>query len=248
MVESADAGSVDVAELDKFRVLAEQWWDTEGPMRPLHRLNPCRLAWIRAELCRQLGLDPGRRRPLAGLRVLDVGCGGGLLSEPLARMGASVTGIDPAAEVIETATWHAGQVGLDIDYRPETVEELAATGAAFDAVMALEVIEHTPDADAFTAAVTRLVSANGLLVLSTLSRTWRAWLLGVVAAERMLRWLPAGTHDWRRFVRPSEAARSLRAHGFTVTAITGLAYDAARDDFRPCRDASVNYMLTARRF
>ncbi|HMR31776.1 MAG TPA: bifunctional 2-polyprenyl-6-hydroxyphenol methylase/3-demethylubiquinol 3-O-methyltransferase UbiG [Geminicoccaceae bacterium] len=249
MVETAvaGAGSVEKAELDKFRGLAERWWDPDGPMRPLHRMNPCRVGWIRAELCRQLGLDAAGRRPLAGLAVLDIGCGGGLMAEPLARMGAVVTGLDPAAENVETAAWHAGEVGLAIDYRAGTAEETAAGGARFQVVLALEVVEHTPDADAFLGTASSLLAPGGLLVLSTLSRTWRAWLLGIVAAERLLGWLPAGTHDWHRFVRPSEMARSLRRHGLGVTAITGIAWDAATDGFSTVRDTSVNYMLTARR-
>lgn len=242
----AAAGSVEDAELDKFRGLAERWWDPDGPMRPLHRMNPCRVGWIRAELCRQLGLDAAGRRPLAGLRVLDIGCGGGLMAEPLARMGAVVTGLDPAAENVETAAWHAGEVGLAIDYRAGTAEEMAAGSARFQVVLALEVVEHTPDADAFLGTAASLLAPGGLLVLSTLSRTWRAWLLGIVAAERILGWLPAGTHDWHRFVRPSEMARSLRGHGLTVTAITGIAWDTPTDSFSTVRDTSVNYMLTAR--
>jgi 2-polyprenyl-6-hydroxyphenyl methylase/3-demethylubiquinone-9 3-methyltransferase len=236
---------VDAAELDKFRSLAARWWDTQGPMRPLHRLNPCRVAWIRDQLCRQRGLDVAARRPLAGLSVLDVGCGGGLLTEPLARLGARVTGLDPAVENIETAVWHAEELGLDIDYRTGTAEDLAAAGLTFPVVLALEVVEHTSDPDAFLDALARLLPADGTLVLSTLSRTWRSWLLGVVAAERLLGWLPPGTHDWRRFLRPSEMARLLRGKGLRVTAVTGMAYDAASDTFTTVRDTSVNYMLTA---
>lgn len=239
--------NVDAAELEKFRGLAEAWWDTAGPMRPLHLLNPCRVAWIRDRLCAHFRLPAEGRRPLAGLRLLDIGCGGGLLAEPLARMGAAVTGLDPAAENVATAAWHAGEVGLDIDYRAGTAEDLAAAGQRFQAVLALEVIEHTPDPDAFVDTAARLVAPGGLLVLSTLSRTWRSWLLGVVAAERLLRWLPAGTHDWQRFVRPSEMARRLRADGMRVTAMTGIAYDAAGNSFATVRDTSVNYMLAATR-
>jgi 2-polyprenyl-6-hydroxyphenyl methylase/3-demethylubiquinone-9 3-methyltransferase len=249
VVGSARAGldSVDAAELEKFRGLAARWWDTQGPMRPLHRLNPCRIAWIRQQLCRQLGLDADLRRPFVGLRMLDVGCGGGLLAEPLARSGGRVTGLDPAVENVETAAWHAAELGLEIDYRAGTAEELAAAGVTFPVVLALEVVEHTPDPDAFVEVLARLLPMGGILVLSTLSRTWRSWLLGIVAAERLLRWLPAGTHDWQRFVRPSEIARSLRARGLRITAITGIAYDAASDSFGTVKDTSVNYMLTARR-
>lgn len=248
MVESAGSGNIDAGELEKFRGLADGWWDPKGPMRPLHQLNPCRIGWIRDELCRQLGLDPTSRRPFAGLRMLDVGCGGGLLCEPLARMGAVVTGLDPTPETIETAAWHSREVGLAIDYRTGTVEELAEQGETFRVVLALEVVEHTPDADAFIGSLAAVTESRGVLVLSTLSRTWRAWLLGVIGAERVLGWLPTGTHDWHRFVRPSEMARSLRAHGLTVTAIAGMSYDVRQAAFTTSRDTSVNYILTARKY
>jgi 2-polyprenyl-6-hydroxyphenyl methylase/3-demethylubiquinone-9 3-methyltransferase len=238
---------VDASEIEKFRSLAERWWDAEGPLRPLHRLNPCRIAWIRDQAARWLGRDPRARRPLDGLRALDVGCGGGLLAEPLARLGALVTAIDPAPEVIETAAWHAREAGVGVDYRVATVEDLVVEGQRFPLVLALEVIEHTSDPDAFLAALAAVTAPGGMLVLSTLSRTWRAWLLGIVAAEHVLGWLPPGTHDWQRFIRPGEMARRLRGLGLRPVAITGIGYDVARQTFHPVRDTSVNYMLAVLR-
>lgn len=238
---------VDPAEVARFAALAERWWDPDGPMRPLHRLNPCRIAWIRDVVCQRLGRDPQARRPLEGLAALDVGCGGGLLAEPLARLGATVTAIDPAAETIATAAWHARETGVTVDYRVGTVEDLVVAGQRFPLVLALEVIEHTPGPDAFVAALATVTAPGGLLILSTLSRTWRAWLLGIVAAEHVLGWLPPGTHDWQRFVRPAELARRLRAVGLRPVALTGIGYDAARMAFHPVRDTSVNYMMAALR-
>ena len=184
-------------------------------------------------------------RPFAGLRMLDVGCGAGLLSEPLARLGAKVTGIDPAADVLRVARRRAVDQELEIDYRQTTVEALAANGSRFDLVCALEVVEHVPDPDAFLATCVRLVRPGGALVLSTLNRTARAFALGIVAAEYVLGWLPRGTHSWRRFRRPSEVARPLRRAGAEVVDVTGTVYDPLRDRFVLSSDLQVNYMLFA---
>ena len=236
---------LETAELAKFETLDEAWWDPEGPMRPLHRLNPARLLWIRTQAVHHFGRDPGSRRPLEGLAVLDVGCGGGLLAEPLARLGARVTGIDPVRRNIEIAQAHATARGLTIDYRIATLEELVVRHETFDLVLALEVVEHVADPATFAHELAAVTRPGGLVVLSTLARTLRAFLLGVVAAEYVLGWLPPGTHDWRRFLRPSELGRLLRAAGLVPRAVTGLAYDAAHDRFTLVRDPSVNYMLAA---
>ncbi len=237
--------TLDRAEVAKFAELGEDWWDPEGPMRPLHRLNPARLAWIRERAVRHFGRDPTARRPLAGLTALDVGCGGGLVSEPLARLGAAVTGIDPVRRNVEVARAHAARSGLAVDYRIATLEDLVVRGERFDLVLALEVVEHVPDVTVFVRELAAVVRPGGLVVLSTLARTLRALLLGVVAAEYLLGWLPPGTHDWRRFLRPSELGRLLRAAGLVPVAVTGLAWDGAHDRFVLVRDPSVNYMLAA---
>ncbi len=237
--------AADAEELRKFQHIGARWWDAEGPMRPLHLLQPARMRWIRDQLLAHFDRDPGCKRPLVDLRVLDVGCGGGLVCEPLARLGARVTGIDPLPSNIDAANAHARAQNLAIAYRVASAEDLVVAGERFDAVLALEVVEHVPDVDAFLAELAQLTRPGGLLLLSTLSRTLSALLLAVVAAERLLGWLPPGTHDWRRFLKPSELAAKLRAQGLRPVALTGLAYDPARERFLLVRDPSVNYLLAA---
>lgn len=239
------ASSVDPDEVARFAAQAEAWWDPEGQFRPLHRLNPTRLRFIRDRVCAHLGRDPLAPRPLAGLRVLDVGCGGGLACEPLARLGAQVTGIDAAPESIRIATQHAAEGGLDIDYRNRSAEDLAAAGESFDLVLNLEVVEHVADLAAFLDACAALVAPGGASVIATLNRTAKSYLLAIVGAEYLLRWLPRGTHDWRKFVRPSELAAHLRRAGLTVAEMTGVAYNPLSDAWRLSRDLEVNYMVFA---
>lgn len=245
--------SADPKEIERFDALAEDWWDEAGPMAPLHKLNPLRLAFIRDRICAHRGLDARTRTPLKGLRILDIGCGGGLLSEPLARMGARVTGIDLAPAHIDGAKRHAAEGGLPIDYRIAAVDDLAEAGERFDLVCAMEVVEHVADQPAFLKCAASLVQpaaggtgpTNGGLVMATLNRTVSSFALGIIAAEYVLGWLPKGTHSWSRFVRPSEAARALRSGGLKIEDLTGVAYDPLRDRFRLTPDPAVNYMLFA---
>ncbi len=213
------SASVDPGEVAKFAALAGEWWDPAGTFAPLHRLNPARLTFIRDRIAAHAGRDPLAERPLAGLRVLDIGCGGGLLCEPMARLGAAVTGIDAAEKNVAVAAEHAAEAGLDIDYRHSTAEALAAearaaetrsaeigagNGAGFDLVLNMEVVEHVADVAAFLQASAALVAPGGAMALATLNRTPKSFALAIVGAEYVLRWLPRGTHDWRRFLRPSE--------------------------------------------
>lgn len=237
------APSVDAREIAHFAALAEEWWDPAGGLAPLHGLNPTRLEFIRDHLAGHLGRDPLAERPLHGVRLLDVGCGGGLLCEPLARLGATVVGVDAAGENIAVAARHAAQSGLDIDYRHATAEALAANRESFDAVITMEVIEHVADVDGFMAACCGLARPGGLVMAATLNRTPQSFALAIVGAEYLLRWLAPGTHDWRKFVRPAELARHLRANGVTVTAMAGARYSPLNDTWSLSRDLSVNYMV-----
>jgi 2-polyprenyl-6-hydroxyphenyl methylase/3-demethylubiquinone-9 3-methyltransferase len=248
MTETIQArrGSVDPGEVGKFDRMARHWWDPDGEMAALHRLNPLRIGYIRDTLLSHFERTPDDPlRPLAGLRLLDVGCGGGILAEPLARLGAEVTGIDAARETVKAARNHAELQGLRIDYRAAGVEDLAAGAERFDAVLAMEIVEHVSDVDGFLAACGDLVRPGGLAFVATLNRTPKSFLLAKVGAEYVLGWLPRGTHDWRRFVRPSEAARGLRAAGLTVAQVTGVSYDPLRAAWALSSDTDVNYMLVA---
>jgi len=245
MAAKQAAYNTDRAEVAKFDRLAATWWDPNGPMRPLHRLNPTRLTYVRDRICGHFGRDALARRPFAGLAVLDIGCGGGLLAEPLARLGADVTGLDAASENIRVAKAHAAEAGLRIDYRDQAAEALARTGRRFDVVLALEVVEHVPDVPAFIATAAALVQPGGAFIASTLNRTPRAFLEAIVGAEYVLRWLPRGTHDWRRFLRPAELARAVRAGGLAVRDITGMSFRPLSGEWRLGRDTAVNYLLAA---
>jgi 2-polyprenyl-6-hydroxyphenyl methylase/3-demethylubiquinone-9 3-methyltransferase len=239
------APSVDAAEVARFAALADEWWDTDGKFAPLHRLNPVRLAFIRDGLCQRFGRDALQPRPLAGLRILDLGCGGGLVCEPLARLGAAVTGLDAGEETVAAAAAHAEEMGLAIEYQAGSAEALAAEGAEFDAVLALEVVEHVADLAVFLAACATLVSPGGVLITATLNRTAKSYLFAIVGAEYVLGWLPRGTHHWRRFVRPSELAAALRGTGLRITNLRGITYHLARGEWQQSSDVAVNYMALA---
>jgi 2-polyprenyl-6-hydroxyphenyl methylase/3-demethylubiquinone-9 3-methyltransferase len=244
---SRSAGTLDENEVRQFGRIAAEWWDPDGKFRMLHRIGPPRLQYLRDRMTKHFPpANPGVK-VLTGLSVLDIGCGGGLVCEPLARLGARVTGIDPSAENIATASSHAASQGLAIDYRPVRVEDLVTEGASFDTVLCLEVVEHVPDVAAFVATCGRLVRPGGLMLLSTLNRTLKSWALAIVGAEYVLRWLPAGTHQWDRFVTPGELARQLRAAGLEPEGVEGLIYDPLRDEWRLSSDTSVNYFAAAAR-
>ena len=238
--------TVDPAELERFARIADEWWNADGKFAPLHRLNPARIGFVRDRVAARFGRDPLRPAPLDGLRLLDIGCGGGLVCEPMRRLGATVTGIDAAERSIAAAREHAAQMELTIDYRVATAEGLRDAGESFDVVLALEVVEHVADPALFLASCAALVRPGGVLFLSTLNRTAKAFALGIVGAEHVLGWLPRGTHDWRKFMRPSELARPLRAAGLAIEAIAGLVYSPITGRWRiDARDLDVNYLLVA---
>jgi len=243
--EAESATSVDPAEIARFQAQADSWWDLEGKFKPLHRLNPLRLDFLRREFGRHFHRDLDAMRPFTGLRLLDVGCGGGLLSEPLSRLGFEVVGVDAGERNIAAARAHAEETGLAIDYRAVTAESLAEAGERFDVVLAMEVVEHVADLDGFIDTISSLVKPGGALALATLNRTPKAFLLAVVGAEYVLRWLPRGTHQWKKFVRPSELAAGLRRNGLAVRELTGISYVPYGDSWKLSSDLDVNYMALA---
>lgn len=244
----AAAKTVDAAEIEKFSRISAEWWDPSGPFRPLHRLNPVRLSYIKDRTAAHFGRDGRSIAAFGKLTVLDIGCGGGLVAEPLARLGGSVTAVDADVVAIEAARLHATDREIDVDYRVGSSDELAAAGSRFDLVLALEIVEHVADREEFLATLGSLVAPGGLLIMSTLNRTLKSLVLGVGIAEHVLRWVEPGTHDWRKFVKPSELARGLRGIGFGVTDLTGLVFDPLKNEFHlSARDVGVNYFVAATR-
>jgi len=241
--ENPSTASAD--EIARFTAMADAWWDPAGKFKPLHQINPVRIGYIRDLICQQHDRDPKGAKPFDGLAILDIGCGGGLLCEPMRRLGAKVTGIDAGEKNIAIASLHAEQSGLDIDYRHQLPEELTMTKGTFDVVLNMEVIEHVADVDAFLKASASLVKPGGLMVLSTMNRTLKAFALAKVGAEYIMRWLPVGTHDWRKFVKPSELARGLRPHGVDITDVTGMVYNPFKDTWSLSDDLDVNYLVSA---
>ena len=240
-----DRTTVDDREIAHFSAIAHEWWAPGGKFAPLHRLNPIRIGFIKDEAAKRFSRDPLSAKALEGLRVLDIGCGGGLLSEPMARLGASVVGADASETNIAVASLHAAEAGLAIDYRATTAEALAAAGETFDIVLAMEIVEHVADLPLFIRETARMVKPGGLMVLSTINRTPKAWLLAILGAEYVLRWLPRGTHSYEKLVKPKELAAALAEAGLEVTAQAGVVYDPLRDRWQTSSDMDVNYMIAA---
>ncbi len=236
--------SIDPGEVAYYTRLAHTWWDAGGPFWPLHRLNEVRVAWLRERIAARLG-GGAAGAPLAGVRVLDIGCGGGILSESMARLGAAVTGIDVVEKNIRVAALHAQEGGLAVDYRLQTAEALAAEGAQYDAVLNMEVVEHVADLPGFMAACCALVRPGGVMSVATLNRTPVSWLFAIVGAEYLLRWLPRGTHQWRRFVKPAETERLLAAGGLAVTDRSGVRVNPFTRSLHLTGYMGVNYMVLA---
>ncbi|MBX2806797.1 MAG: bifunctional 2-polyprenyl-6-hydroxyphenol methylase/3-demethylubiquinol 3-O-methyltransferase UbiG [Hyphomicrobiales bacterium] len=237
--------TLDKKEVDRFDIIAEYWWDRDGEFKPLHKLNPTRILYIREQFIRHFGCDRTLHPPLKSLAIADIGCGGGLIAEPLTRLGARMTGIDPSAESIEAAKRHARLGHLDIEYIHATAEDVAASERKFDGVLALEVIEHASDPHAFVEVCKSLLKPGGLLIMSTLNRTAKSFALGIVAAEYLLRWLPRGTHDWSRFLTPDELEAMVTQLGLTPLDRSGATYNPITDDWSLGGDCGVNYFISA---
>ena len=243
----ADSASIDPSEVAKFSALAAQWWDPAGKFAPLHKFNPVRLAFIRAEVAAHFGRDARSLRPFEGLTLLDIGCGGGLLSEPMARLGFAVTGADASEKNIGTAKAHAAQSGLQIDYRATAAELLQAQGLSFDVVLNMEVVEHVADVGSYLAACAALLKPGGLTFVATLNKTLKSLALAKIGAEYVLNWLPRGTHDWNRFIAPEELKTTLEECGLTILKTQGVSFDPLAWDWQLSNDVDVNYMIVAKR-
>jgi 2-polyprenyl-6-hydroxyphenyl methylase/3-demethylubiquinone-9 3-methyltransferase len=239
--------SVDSAEVERFARHAGDWWTPRGPMAALHKFNPVRIAYIRDQVAARFERDARKLDCLAGLRMLDIGCGGGILSEPLARLGAQMVGADPAEENIEAARAHAQASGVAVDYRAITAEELAEAGERFDVVLAMEVVEHVADVPAFVATCAAMVKPGGLMIAATLNRTLKSFALAIVGAEYVLRWVPRGTHQWEKFVKPEELEAAIEGSGLRVIGERGVIYNPFADRWQLSSDMDVNYMLAAAR-
>jgi 2-polyprenyl-6-hydroxyphenyl methylase/3-demethylubiquinone-9 3-methyltransferase len=242
------ASTVDAEEIERFSRIASEWWNPEGKFKPLHRINPLRIGYIRDHACRHFNKNTENPAPLEGLSLLDIGCGGGLMAEPMCRLGTSVTAIDASEKNIKVASTHAQQGGLSIDYRATTAEALLETGVRFDIVLALEIIEHVADVEAFLSAACGLLKPGGLLVCSTLNRTLKSYALAIVGAEYVLRWLPVGTHQWKKFLRPSEICRPMRQNGVETIDMQGMVMNPLNWQWRwDEKDLSVNYIVVGKK-
>ena len=234
--------TIDPDEIAKFTAMAADWWNPNGQFKPLHKFNPIRLEYIRDRLCKQFARDPYAAQPLSGLRLLDIGCGGGLLSEPMARLGAEIVGADAAEANIKTAQTHATQQGLEIAHRVQTAEQLNAAGEKFDAILNMEVIEHVADPQVFLNECAAMLKPDGIMFLATLNRTLKSFALAIVGAEYILRWLPRGTHEWDKFITPAELEVMASKAGLDTLSSTGVSFNPLSDKWRQTGDMSVNYM------
>ena len=240
--------TIDPAEVAKFEAMAAEWWDDKGKFRPLHLMNPCRLGYITAQIAAEYNRDLTKPTPFAGLRILDIGCGGGLLSEPMARLGAIVVGADAAPRYIPVAQVHAAAKGLTIDYRHTTAEDLAAAGEKFDVVLNMEVVEHVSDPLAYLTACHDLLNPNGIMICSTLNRNTKSFVMAIIGAEWVMRWLPKGTHDWSKFITPDELYALINRAGMTPVDRKGMVFNPVSWSWSlSARDLSCNYVTTSRR-
>ncbi|WP_157018847.1 bifunctional 2-polyprenyl-6-hydroxyphenol methylase/3-demethylubiquinol 3-O-methyltransferase UbiG [Mesorhizobium xinjiangense] len=239
--------TIDADEVERFSALAAEWWDPKGKFRPLHKFNPVRLAYIRDQVAAHFGRDPHSSRPFEGLRFLDIGCGGGLLCEPMARLGAQVVGADASETNIEVAKLHAAEASVKIDYRATTAEDLADQGEMFDVVLNMEVVEHVADVDFYIGKCAQMVKPGGVMFVATINRTLKALGLAIIGAEYVLRWLPRGTHQYEKLVRPDELEATLKGAGMHVIDRTGVVYSPFADRWQRSKDMDVNYMFLAER-
>ncbi|KPB00272.1 bifunctional 2-polyprenyl-6-hydroxyphenol methylase/3-demethylubiquinol 3-O-methyltransferase UbiG [Ahrensia marina] len=239
--------TIDQDDVDRFSAMAAEWWDPAGKFKPLHKFNPVRLRYIRETVTEHFELDASQDKPFSGLRILDIGCGGGLLCEPMARMGADVVGADASEKNIEIAKIHAKQSELTIDYRATTSENLDAQGEQFDVILNMEVVEHVSDVDLFLKSCAHMVKPGGLIFIATINRTTKARALAIFMAENVLRWLPKGTHQYEKLVKPSEIDAALEGTGVSVFKRSGVFYNPLTDDWNLSKDMDVNYMVVAKR-
>jgi 2-polyprenyl-6-hydroxyphenyl methylase / 3-demethylubiquinone-9 3-methyltransferase len=235
--------TIDAAEIAKFTKMADEWWSATGKFKPLHKFNPCRISYIKSFLIDNFGLDGAALQPLKDLKILDIGCGGGLLCEPLANLGADVKGIDAGKENIEVAKIHAQKTGLKIDYQQQDVEELAKKDEKFDVVLTMEIVEHVADVEKFLIAAQNCLKPNGLMFVATLNRTAKSFVNAIVGAEYILRWLPKGTHDWKKFLKPGEIAQILQKNDLELLDLTGFSYSLLKDEWRRGKNVDINYAM-----
>ncbi len=239
--------TIDQAEVDRFTAMAAEWWNPSGKFKPLHKFNPVRIRYIRDKAAAHFGRDANSHKPLEGLRVLDIGCGGGLLSEPMARMGATVIGADASERNIGIASTHAAQTGVTVDYRAVTAEQLASEGEKFDIILNMEVVEHVADVDFFITTCASMVKPGGMMFVATINRTMKAMALAIIGAEHVLRWLPKGTHQYEKLVRPEELEKPLTASGMQIDERTGVFFNPLMNQWNLSKDMDVNYMMLATR-